>query len=310
MKKISIIMPFLNEGEWPYKTIQSIYDTADSSLFEIIAINDNSKEAYDFSRFPDVKYIINEKRIGVDESRQLGAELASTDKILILDAHTLFYPNSNWLNKVIDCIERDPTTVWCFTCVGLWEGNEDIYKHQGEYYGADLKLYTEKEKDRPSRQIIEPTWSNKKPNVEEEVQVVLGANYAVSKEWFLKIHGLKNLKSWGSSEPFLSIKSWLSAGSCKINTDVKTCHLFRENSPFVTNIADLVYNKIYLLKTLFPKELEDKLMTYIPKDINLERAMKMINDNKDEIESERRYYQSIFKYSIYDLCKKFNIDIP
>ena len=62
MKKISIIIPFLNEGNWPYKTIQSIYDTSDSQLFEVIAIDDGSKDNYDFSKFPDVKYIRNMHR--------------------------------------------------------------------------------------------------------------------------------------------------------------------------------------------------------------------------------------------------------
>ena len=303
-------MPFLNESAWPTKTIQSIYDTSDSNLFEIIAINENAKDIYDFSKFPDVRYIVNKKRMGVDGSRQLGAELALTSRLFIIDAHTLFYPNSNWLNKIIDCIDREPTTAWCFTCVGLWKGNEDINHPQGEYYGADLKLYTEKEKDRPARQIIEPTWRTKKPELEDDIQVILGANYGFSKAWFMKIHGLKNLKSWGSSEPFISIKSWLSSGSCKINTSIKTAHLFRENSPFQTDISHLVYNKIYILKTIFPKELEDRLMAYIPKDANYNDAMKTIEDNKAEIESERQYYQGIFKYSIYDFCKRFNIEIP
>lgn len=311
MKNISIIIPFLNEDNWPYKTIQSIYETADNNLFEIIAIDDGSKNIYDFSRFSDVKYIRNQTRKGVDGCRQLGVELSSTSRILILDAHMLFYSNSNWLNKIIDCINRDPQAAWCFTCVGIGYGVEDINNpHNGKYYGADLKLFTLKEKDRPCRQVIEPVWCNKKPELEGEIQVILGANYAFSKEYFMHIHGLRGLKSWGSSEPFLSIKSWLSGGSCKINTGIEICHFFRDNAPYTTNISDLIYNKIYLLKTIFPKELEDKLMAYVPKDANFENAMKIINANMAEIEQEKQYYQSIFKYSIYDFCKRFNIEVP
>ena len=69
-KQVSIIVPFLNEGVWPYKTIQSIYDTANHDLFDVIAINDNSKDNYDFSKFPDVRYIKNDQRMGVDGCRQ------------------------------------------------------------------------------------------------------------------------------------------------------------------------------------------------------------------------------------------------
>ena len=310
MKQITIIMPFLNEGNWPYRTIQSIYDTANPDLFEIIAIDDGSKELYDFSRFPDVKYVRNVNRMGVDGCRHYGSTLATTDRLLIIDAHMLFYPNTNWLDKIIDCINREENTAWCFTCVGIGYGNEDIYRPQGKYYGADLKLYTEKEKDRPCRQIIEPVWASKKPDIEGEISVILGANYAFSKRWFDHIHGLKGLKSWGSSEPSMSIKTWLSGGSCKINIKVEMAHLFRDNAPYATNISDLVYNKIYLLKTLFPQELQDKLMIHIPKDVNYNRAVKMIEENIEEIASEKAYYDNISKCSIYDYCKKFNIKMP
>lgn len=304
-------MPFLNEGNWPHKTIKSIYETAAPNLFEIIAINENSKDNYDFNMFPDVKYIVNEKRLGVDASRQIGVEASESTHCLILDAHELFYPNTNWLNKVIDCVDKNPTTLFCFTCVGIGYGVEDLSKpHKGKYYGADLKLFTESEKDRPCRQIIEPVWANKKDGNEYPIQVILGANYAFRKDYFLHIHGLKNLKSWGSSEPFLSIKSWLSSGSCKINTTVEMAHYFRSNAPYATSISDLIYNKIYLLKTIFPKELEDKLMRYIPNDINYKNAMKMIEKDKDLIDNERKYYQSIFKRDIYDYCRQFSIEIP
>ena len=303
-------MPFLNEGLWPYKTIQSIYDTADSSIFEIIAIDDCSKEHYDFSRFPDVKYIKNGIRKGVDACRQFGVEQATTQRILILDAHMLFYPNSNWLSKIIDCVNSQQKTVWCFTCVGIGYGTEAIINNRNKYYGADLKLYSENENGRPCRQIIEPVWASRRPSIEADVQVVLGANYAFSKDWFLYLHGLIGLRSWGSSEPFLSMKTWLSGGSCKIRPDVEIAHLFRDNAPYSTRVFDLVFNKIYMLKTIFPPELEEKLMLHIPKDTNFKIAIGEIEKNRTLIEQEKKYYKSIFRMSVGDVCNKFSIQLP
>jgi len=138
----------------------------------------------------------------------------------------------------------------------------------------------------------------------------LGANYAFSKTFFEYIHGLKGLKSWGSSEPFLSIKSHLCGGSCKINTEIEMAHLFRPNAPYSTNVSSLVFNKIYLLKTLFPQELENKLMPHIPRDQSYREAIKMVEAKKSEIESEKAYYQGVFKYSMYDYCSRFNVEIP
>ena len=310
MNKISIIIPFLNERDWPYKTIQSIYDTTDPNQFEIIAVNENPKDNYDFSKYPEVRYIINKERLGVDGCRQLGVELAKYPFCLILDAHELFYPNSNWLTKIIESVEKEEKTLWCFVCSTIGYGTEDIYKTKGDYYGADLKLFTEKEKNRPCRQIVEPVWSSRKERLEYPIQIILGANYAFRKERFLYLHGLKNLKSWGTSEPFLSLKNFFAGGESKIRTDVKTAHFFRDNAPYSTQVADLIFNKIYLLKTIFPKEMEDKLITHMPKDNSFKKAMELIEQNKEEIEKEKEYYKSIFSRNIYDFCKVFNVDMP
>ena len=43
-KKLTIIMPHLNEKAEPLETIKSMYQTANSDLFQIIAIDDCSKE--------------------------------------------------------------------------------------------------------------------------------------------------------------------------------------------------------------------------------------------------------------------------
>jgi len=310
MKKISIIMPFLNEGSWPYETVESIYKTADPNLFKIIAINEDPSNVYNFSKYPDVKYIENKKRLGVDGSRQLGVELADTSCCLIIDAHMLFYPDSNWLNKIIDSVEREEKTCWCYVCTAIGYGTKDIYKHKGEYYAANLKLFTAKEKHISVRQIIEPIWGDKKNELEYPVQVVLGANYAFNRDYFLKLHGFRGLKSWGTSEPFISLKYWLSGGACKIKTDVRIAHFFRDSAPYITNISDLVYNKLYLMKTIFPKDLEEKLIKHIPDDINYKRAQEFMNQNEKDVEKEREYYNSIFTRDIYDFCKEFNVEIP
>ena len=47
-KRLTVIMPFLNEGDEPLRTIQSIYETANPDDLEIIAIQDGAdKHALD-----------------------------------------------------------------------------------------------------------------------------------------------------------------------------------------------------------------------------------------------------------------------
>ena len=155
-KKITIIIPSLNEPDNElYNTIKNIYETADNNLFNIIAIDDNSEEKYkcDLSDFPDVKFICNEKRMGVDYCRQLGASVATTDNLLIIDSHMRFFNNSNWLNTMIKCCEDEKDTIWCTVSLGLGYGTMDLSKHKGKYYAADI-LFIDKQADRQTYRLV------------------------------------------------------------------------------------------------------------------------------------------------------------
>lgn len=310
MKKITIIMPFLNEDNEPIETVKSIYETANSSLFDIIAIDDGSVKPINFGSFKDVKCLRNDNRIGVDGCRQLGANMTETPYFFILDAHMRF-KNDNWLEKMIDALEREPETAWCTVCLGLGYGTMNVNESKGKYYGATMLFVDPNAQlSRPAREVLEPKWADRKEGVEYELPCILGANYGFSKKWFDYIGGLKGLQMWGTSEPFLSLKTWMAGGKCKIKTDIEIGHKFRDNAPYRTGVYYLVYNKIFLCKTILPEDLGNKLINYLPKDSSFYNAMKEIENNQAKIISDKDYYQSIFKYSIDDYCKRFNIKLP
>jgi len=277
--------------------------------FEIVALNENLKDNYDFSKFPEVRYIKNNERIGVDACRQKGVELSRFSNCAIFDAHMRF-KKDNWASKMIKYIEDNPQTLWCTTCIAIGWGTLDINNHKGKYFAANLRLFTEQEKDRPCRLIIEPTWAAEKPEKEYKVDCILGANYFFLKDWFLHIGGLKGLKSWGTSEPFISIKSYLSGGDCRISKDIEIAHLFRDTAPYATPVSSLVYNKLYVLKTIFPKEMEDKLLRYIPQDKSYKKAIKWIEEDRDQIRQDRKNYEYIFRRDIYDYFREFDVKVP
>jgi len=221
------------------------------------------------------------------------------------------FKKDNWASKMIDYIDHNPKTLWATVCLGLGYGTTDINNHKGRYYGADMLFVNKNAKpDRPSRDCLEPKWATEKEGREYDIQCVLGANYFFSKKWFNHIGGLKGLRDWGTSEPFLSTKSYMAGGDCKLTKDIEIGHVFRSNAPYTTKISSLVYNKLFMCKTMFPDELTDKLIGYLPKNTNFEKAMKMIEQNEDEIKESKEYYQSIFTQSIYDYCNRFNINLP
>jgi len=309
MKEITIIIPFLNEKEEIQNTIDSIYQTANSDLFDIIAIDDCSTINSPVTSRPEIQIIKNKTRLGVDGCRQLGVSLAKTPYIVIIDAHMRFNPK--WLEKLLICLKKEPHTIWCTTCLGLGYGDMNINKPNGKYYGADFLLINPNSSpDRPAREILEPKWKKKVQDGEYEIPCVLGANYGFSKDWFNYIMGFSGLQMWGSSEPFLSIKSWLAGGCCKITTDIEIGHGFRSNAPYTTNIWHLIYNKLFMCKTIFNNEFSDKMLKYFNNDCNFGFTMKEINKNSHIIKENQLYYNNIFQYSFYDYCDYFKIELP
>lgn len=79
-KKLTVIIPFLNEKYEVENTLQSIrlHSTDD---IEIILINDASDDGFDYRCIAEkygAKYIENPNRLGVAASRDLGVKLCQT----------------------------------------------------------------------------------------------------------------------------------------------------------------------------------------------------------------------------------------
>ena len=298
---ISIVITVLNESpEILQRTIQSIRDTAGNDP-EIIVIDDDS----DVPVKTEEHLIRNSRRIGVGGSRHVGAQAASHDYLFFTDAHMIF--ELGWYEKVLQYLyPLDNNVAYCGTCLGLNDQVQDITKSRGKYYGAELILYDEKRQT-----IIEGKWTKGiKDKDNYEISCMMGAMYFIPKALYFKVRGFSDLKMWGSSEPCICTKIWLAGGEIRLLKTVQAGHMFRPTSPYSTRIQYLIYNKIRLAKTLFPKEFGDFLISKLPQDGNFIAACKLIEEDKEEIEEYAQYYKSIFTRDIYWLCKKFNICVP
>jgi len=297
---LSIIIPALDETpEILQRTIQSIRDTAGNHL-EIIIVDDCSIAPI----VSNEKVIRNTERMGTGVSRHIGASAASHDWFVFIDSHMVF--EKGWYENLIERIDPSTTrTAYCGICLGLNAENCDLKNHRGAYYGAELVLYDEKQR------IIEGKWTKEIKNQDNyEISCMMGALYFVPKELYFRVRGFSDLRMWGSLEPCLSTKIWLSGGEIRLLKTVRAGHIFRSSAPYSTGVQYLVYNKIRLAMTLFPKDLGDVLISKLPQDENFFAACKLIEKDKKEIEEYAQYYESIFTKDVYWLCKKFNILLP
>lgn len=101
MKELSIVIPFMNEGENLKRTLISIMETATCPI-DIIAINDNSTDDYPYMELEKsfgIRMIENDKRIGPAACREMGISAIETPYLLTVDAHMQFYKN-DWCNAI------------------------------------------------------------------------------------------------------------------------------------------------------------------------------------------------------------------
>lgn len=309
---LSVIITSLNESDYVLnRTIESILKAQDIDL-EIIVIDDCSdREVVIEQELKDKVYIHrNPIRMGVAQSRHIGATLANREWILFTDAHMIFHPFF-YANFKEHAKTSKPDTVYNGACIGLWSENIIDYTNINlnnlpHYYGASLMLYNEKE-----NQILEGKWnpiSNNDNNY--KISCLMGAVYFIKKDFFFKIRGLSDLKMWGSDEPCLSLKTMLCGGEIRQLKDVKAAHIFRPSAPYHTYTKYLIYNKIRMLATLLPENVASSLIHKMKKDETFYAALSLIENENKIIEEYRDYYKSIFIKDFSTICQENNIEYP
>lgn len=294
--RLSIIIPFLNEGREVAETVRSIRDTAGDAVY-IIVINDQSNDGYDYrgDLAPyNVAYMYNIERKGVAASRDYGVSLCRTPYFLLLDAHMRFY-DAGWHERIISLLEADDRRLLC--CQTKFLGKDDagrvyVMDDCPQSYGAYIRFES-------GHRWPDVNWNLKEScpdSMEEQIPVVLGAGYAASCRYWKHLRGLEGLRSYGSDEPYISMKVWLEGGECLLVKDVVVGHIYRERSPFKRYSADEVYNSLLISYLLFPYNLccMSNAAALVGNRYTYSMACCMLEEDKALIENLKSYFNRIF----------------
>lgn len=292
--KLTVIIPFLNEGVEVEHTVKSIRETAKDKV-NILLLNDNSTDAFDYESIAlkyNAEYHKNKIRQGVARSRDIGVSLIKTPFFLLIDGHMRFYDN-NWWNVFVNHLEKNDRAVYSGRCLDL-DSHGMIKNHNQSAFGAFINF----ENCIPS-QVLEPTWItiNHEPNKAiTEIPCILGASYALSVKYWNHIHGLEGLRYYGNDESYLSLKIWLEGGKCFLLKDIKIGHIFREEAPYKMLSGDRVYNKVFIARMLLPERCREKIEECIkriyPSEYNVAEAM--LRRTTNELEITKKKYKKIF----------------
>lgn len=302
VRKLTIIIPFLNEGIEVVRTVESVYHYAKNQV-DILIINDASNYLYDYEEmlkpYP-VTYIRNEKRLGVAACRDLGVSLIQTPYFLFLDAHMRFY-KEGWAKQITDYLEQDDRRLLCCQTYALAKDENDEIApipNRGVSYGAYVSFH--------DNDLLSPKWIFKEdPDPEKEIidiPCVFGAAYAASKRYWTYLRGLEGLICYGFDETYMSLKVWLEGGRCQLIKDIITGHIYRTRSPYRVCHDELMYNRLWIAALLLPEEWKEKVFAVCRHQSEplYEKMIKLLHENAALLEELKDYYNKIITV---DFCR-------
>lgn len=308
--KLTVIIPFLNEGEEVLNTVKSIRESINDNV-DILLINDASDDGYDYEKEVtvwNVEYIKNQTRQGVAASRDLGVDMIKTPYFLLLDAHMRFY-NDTWADIIIEKLSENDRKLLCCQTKTL-KKEDGIVKEaeSGNSYGAFLLFG----KDEFIPDIKWNPHEKEKNEDTEPIPCVLGAGYATSKRYWQYLKGLQGLIHYGSDEAYISMKVWLEGGICELLKNVVIGHIYRNASPYKMHNEKILYNQLLISALLFPTDLKFRSFTVAEKkDKELFRkAYNLLMQNSSLVDSLKKYYRSIFTRNFQTILTINDIKMP
>ncbi len=293
--RLTLIIPFLNEGEEVRNTVASVRETVGHSV-DILVINDASYDGYDYQSdlaSYDVVYVRSAERRGVAASRDLGVSLCSTPYFLLLDAHMRFY-DKEWADKIVCHLDADDRCVLCCQTRILHKENGRVFEPRGRrirYYGAYLPF--NKESFLPD---IE--WNDRDffpDRTVAPIAAVLGAGYAASRRYWQRLRGLQGLLHYGSDEAYLSLKVWMEGGRCLLLKDVEIGHIYRSAAPYANVNEKVLYNHLMIATLLLPPTLRGLAyaVAHRKNPAAFAKAVNLLLSRRAELGELKQYYRSV-----------------
>jgi GT2 family glycosyltransferase len=294
-KKISIVIPFLNED---INKVKSLIDNwaLDRLISEIILVDDCSDKPLVLN---NAKVIRNQTRVGSAASRDIGIKASSGSIIITTDAH-VSPKTKGWIEKLIAPVLEDRKTIVCPICIPA--GNSQF---KGSLYGASLDIFA---KRNGQVSLLNPIWNTKQPS-DSKIECIMGGAYVFDASWYREIGGYSGIKGWCPTEMVaISLKTRLAGGRCVVARNVEMEHEFRAKPPFPIGSSKTAYNKMRLATVTLPPEyatMITKLLTGTP--MMKEAITEYMRDFKD-IMAEKGNFQSICNCDLHEAVKRAGID--
>jgi GT2 family glycosyltransferase len=263
---ISVIIPTLDEGDWVRRTVDAILSTAGSRKLEVIVVDDGSKDgSCDFLRSPGhderVRVVVG-GGLGVAGARNRGADEATGDIVLFMDAHVI--PEANWLDEIVTLL-GDPTVGLAGLGVRDFENPASV--------GYRLIFVNEN---------LAEGWATRPSEAHAETPLIGGACVAARRDVFEEMGRFDpGLVRWGIDDVELSLRAWFLGYRVMVSTRSHIAHYFKHNKPrnFAVVWDDFDVNLLRCVHTYFDGCRLDTVVSAISRRENFERSWAKVRDD-------------------------------
>lgn len=294
---LTVIIPFLNEGEEVRNTLDSIRKHGGGKV-AVILINDASDDGYPYESYAtefEAGYIFNQERQGVARSRDMGIERCATPYFLLLDAHMRFY-QEDWIPILTGELKKDERVLLCCNSRILRKNEQgEMYDDPKGSRTFGARVHLERDPD-----ILSAKWVDQEQYPEEEIEditCVLGAAYAASKKYWQYLKGLNGLIYYGSDEGYISMKVWLEGGRCRLLKNLYVGHYYRRKAPYRIETSFVLYNKLLITYLLLPWYVQGRAYSALQQKYSSALFLtefRHLMEKQEEWDALKEYYSRIF----------------
>lgn len=235
----SVVIVFCNEA--PSAVLRTVHSVVNRSppeyLHEVILVDDFSDRielGKDLEKkleksWPDgiVKLVRAEERLGLIRGKLFGAQVATGDVVIFLDAHC--EANKQWLEPLLARIKENRTVVVCPT-IDIIDANRLNYNGVGgtSVGGFWWSLHFSW-RSLPSSEVQR----RKSPVDPMRSATMAGGLLAVDRSFFFEIGGYDpGMDIWGGENLEFSFRTWMCGGSLEFIPCSRVGHIFRPAHPY------------------------------------------------------------------------------
>lgn len=249
--RVSIIIAAHNEGHFLRRTLESIFNSLGSLDAEILVADDASTDGsveYAQQLFPTVLFCRNSERLGASPTKALGAQTATSDILIFLDAHTKpeFSSLERLAQTVVDSKGSAIITPKVLALdVDNWWNDETA---SGHGYWVDLLTF---DCGWLGLGALRKTVVGGRPLYASPS--LIGCAFAISRKLYRGLWGFdRHMFSWGVEDLDLGLKCWLAGYQILHDPEAAVGHRFRDSfDNYQVSQEDLVANQLRMARKNF-----------------------------------------------------------